>query len=310
MTTAATRPITEVPEGTRILRGKDCWWIVYGSGPTVARLPCEAAVEAGDGPLLVPEALSALEGQGFFDSKPSTTYALTVLTATACNLGCAYCFQNLELPKEGSHAPPRIKNAVLTPELAERVASFTKRQMTRFSLPACSLLLFGGEPLLNPSGCLELLRALQPLNLTGSEIITNGVLLNQNLAEQLSAAGLRRVQITFDGNRTSHDTIRVTRNGRGTYDQILRNVTAAAKRTDLSWHFRVNISHRNLDGLDTLIDDLGEAVPRGRTSLHLALIDDNGLGYENTVGYSSEYTRRFIDLHDRAISHGMFIPVS
>lgn len=182
--------------------------------------------------------------------------------------------------------------------------------MTRFSLPDSSLLLFGGEPLLNPAGSLNLLRAMQPLHLADAEIITNGVLLTRTLADELAEAGLRRVQITFDGNRNVHDQIRVTRNGRGTYDKILRNVTAAAESTDLSWHFRVNISHRNLNGLETLIDDLGQAVPPGRTSLHLALIDDVGLGYDNTVGYSAEYIQRFADLHKRAVSHGMFIPVS
>nr|WSS66254.1 radical SAM protein [Streptomyces sp. NBC_01177] len=314
MTTAATRstpsdqPPALPPEGTRLLKGEQCWWVIYGSA--IARLPHQAVTEAPGGLMLVPEARTALDDQDFFFIAPTTTYAVTVLTATACNLGCAYCFQNLELPAAGSHAPPRIKNAVLTPELATAVAAFVKSQMTRFSLPDSSLLLFGGEPLLNPAGSLNLLRAMQPLHLADAEIITNGVLLTRTLADELAEAGLRRVQITFDGNRNVHDQIRVTRNGRGTYDKILRNVTAAAESTDLSWHFRVNISHRNLNGLETLIDDLGQAVPPGRTSLHLALIDDVGLGYDNTVGYSAEYIQRFADLHKRAVSHGMFIPVS
>lgn len=293
---------------TRLLRGCDAWWVIHNN--KIARLPLQATHQTSDGPLLMPEALAALQDQGFFTAPPHTTYAVTVLTTTACNLGCSYCFQNTALPEEGSFAPPRMPKAVLTPRRVELVAAFVRDQLARYGLTQTSVLLFGGEPLLNPDGALGLLRALTPLGLTDAEIITNGVLLIRQRAIELVEAGLKRVQITFDGARGTHDTIRVTRSGRGTYNTILRNVTAAAEATDLSWHFRINISHRNLHGLEELIDDLGRAIPPGRTSLHLALIDDIGLGYDNTVGYTTEYLDRFAALHQQAIDYGMYIPLS
>ncbi|WP_327389393.1 radical SAM protein [Streptomyces microflavus] len=296
------------PEDLRLLAGEDCWWAV--SGTRTARLPKHAVTQTSGRNILVPEALDALNAQRFFRAAPRDTYAVTVLTATACNLGCNYCFQNLELAPQGSYAPPRIPNEVLDTERVQNVVSFVKRQMRTYGFSQSSLLVFGGEPLLNPAGTLDLLHAMSDVNLIDADMVTNGVLLKPSLATQLAAAGLNRAQITFDGAQNLHDQIRVTRNGRGTYDQILRNVRHAAEKTELSWHFRVNISHRNLDGLETLIDDLGTAVPAGRASLHLALIDDNGLGYENTVGYSAEYAQRFTELHERAIAHGLFIPLS
>lgn len=273
-------------------------------------MPLAAVTEEAGVKTLVREAYTALESQQFFRPTRNTSYAITVLTATACNLGCSYCFQNLGLPVEGSYAPPRIRTAVLTSDLVDKVAAFVERQMRRFALTESSLLLFGGEPLLNPLGALQMLRALQPFNMVSAEIITNGVLLTPSLAAKLAAAGLRRVQITFDGARPDHDRIRVTRNGRGTYDAILRNITAAAQDTDLTWHFRVNVSHHNIKGLEDLVDDLGRAMPPGRASLHLALIDDVGFGYVNNVGYTARVADRFIALHSRAIEHGMTIPVS
>lgn len=307
-TNGITPPSDQVPENLRLLRGTDCWWAVYGTKS--ARLPAHAVTQTSDGRRLVAEALSALTTQGFFHVPPRETYAVTVLTATACNLGCNYCFQNVEMAPQGSYAPPRIPDKALTDDRVADVVTFVKRQMTASSLPQSSLLVFGGEPLLNPSGTLDLLNGMQDVNLIDADIVTNGVLLTRPLAEQLAAAGLRRAQITFDGTRNLHDQIRVTRNGRGTYDKILRNVRQAAESTDLSWHFRVNISHRNLDGLESLIDDLGTAVPAGRASLHLALIDDSGLGYDNAVGYSNQYAQRFSELHDRAIGYGIYIPLS
>lgn len=297
-----------VPDGMRLLRGTECWWVIHGSKH--ARLPLAAVIQTEAGNRVLDDVLNALRERDFFTKPAVTAYAVTVLTATACNLGCAYCFQNLELPAAGSFAPPRIRNEVLTPDRVRNVADFIARQMAAASLDQTTLLLFGGEPLLNPEGSLELLRALKPMNLVDAEMVTNGVLLHRRLAGELSRAGLNRVQITFDGAESVHDTIRVTRNGRGTYAKILRNVAQAAEETDLSWHFRVNISHHNLDGLEKLIDDLGDVVPGERASLHLALIDDSGLGYENEVGYAPEYAQRFKQLHTQAIAYGMHVPLS
>lgn len=310
MTVTAKPPAPAAPDERtiRLLPTDNAWWVVYQD--KIARLPGHAAQPGEHGPTLIAEAERALQEQSFFTIAPASTYAITVLTATACNLGCAYCFQNTALPAEGSFAPPRMAKAVLTPQRVQKVAAFVAEQMRRHSLSDTSLLLFGGEPLLNPDGALGMLRALAPLGMSKAEIITNGVPLTRQRAIDLAEAGLRRVQITFDGARGSHDTIRVTRNGRGTYDTILRNVTAAAEATNLDWHFRVNISHRNLDGLDELIEDLATAAPSARTSLHLALIDDVGLGYENAVGYDDDLRDKMISLHQRAIGHGMFIPLS
>ena len=276
----------------------------------IARLPEPAAEQTDHGPTLTEQARAALDDRAFFAVQPRTAYAITVLTATACNLGCSYCFQNTALPAEGSFAPPRMPSATLDQDGVARIAAFVNNQMSKYDLRSCSLLLFGGEPLLNPAGCIAMLRALTQLNLTTAEIITNGVLLTPAMAVELAAAGLRRVQITFDGPQASHDKIRVTRNGHGTYDAILRNIAAAAQQTHLDWHFRVNISHRSIDGLAGLIDELGRIAPGTRTSLHLALIDDIGLGYDNTIGYTDDYMHKIIDLHDQAISHGIHVPLS
>jgi uncharacterized protein len=189
-------------------------------------------------------------------------------------------------------------------------ARFVKGQMERYGYEACSLLLFGGEPLLNPEGALAVLRSLGSVGMSTASIITNGVLLDPTLARRLYDAGLRRAQITFDGVRETHDQIRVSRNGRGTYDSIIRNVRQAAEATGLAWHFRINVSHRNFDGLERLIDDISSAVPGSKAALGLALIDDSGIGYENEVGYSEKDAERFQSLNRYAIERGLTVPIS
>lgn len=306
----------------RLIASRGGWWALNSTH--AARLPHHAVQRVGNEPCdlvgldrerglaLTEDALAALELGGFFTVTPSDNFAVTVLTATACNLGCNYCFQNTSLAAPGSHAPPRIKAAVLDSAQISASVAFIARQMTAAELTSTSVLLFGGEPLLNVLGCVGLLCALTPLNLVDAEIVTNGVLLTPRTARNLRRAGLRRVQVTFDGDRVAHDRVRVTRNGRPTYDNILRNVRASSAAVpDLAWNFRVNVSHHNLETLFNLVEDLAHAVHDARqVTMHLALIDDNGLGYENAVGYDPALTATFIAVNAAAIRAGMQVPPS
>lgn len=312
----------------RILSSKTHWWVLAGSkaarlpldaveplGPEDSASPAGVSLEAVDrerGWRLAPAAVGSLVEAEFFMSPPQDNYAVTVLTATACNLGCNYCFQNTALAPVGSFAPPRIERAVLDNQLVDASVAFIGRQVQRYDMSTVSLLLFGGEPLLNPAGCLRLLTRVGPLNLVDAEIVTNGVLLTAPLTRSLVDAGLRRVQVTFDGDGESHDALRVTRNGRPTYRAILRNVAASsAESPGLSWNFRVNVSHHNVGALSRLLDDLAATVSNARQiTLHLALIDDNGLGYENAVGYDRDLAETFVALHKQAIQAGMRVPPS
>lgn len=303
--------------GLRLIAGEQAWWAI--SGGLAARLPTDAVTDSDASPelwvdtlrgrALVPEAVSALSSAGFF-TEARGTYALTVLTATNCNLGCAYCFQNVAPPSAGSFAPPRIATKVLSRATSEAVSDFARRQMDHVGALDASLLIFGGEPLLNVAGCQYLLDALAPLALRSAEIVTNGVLLTEAVAQTLVDHGLTRVQISFDGAREEHDATRVTRNGRATYGEILRNVVSVARsHPSLAWNLRVNVSHRNVERLHHLVADLAGAVePASEASFRLALIDDTGLGYDNHVGYDQSWADRFIALNDQAINAGLSVP--
>jgi uncharacterized protein len=303
----------------RLIPGRRGWWLLAGGRAVLlppegvrTTLPGEASARGCDterARCLTPAAMDALVTTGLVDAAeaPGTNYAVTVLTATNRNLGCDYCFQNISMAPAGSYAPPRIKTAVLGETEARSICDFVARQMRASQLTSTSMLLFGGEPLLNFAGCIAMLEGLRPLNLVDSEIVTNGVLLTPRKAQRLEDAGLRRVQITFDGARPAHDQVRVTRNGRPTYDAILKNVAAAiAVAPDLAWNFRVNVSHLNVDGLDDLVDDLAAVVDGARlVTLHLAMIDDTGLGYENNLGYDQSLAENFVAANRRAIAAGI-----
>lgn len=277
------------------------WWCIFG--PKVARLP-GVAVDDGH---LTDEARNALEARDFF-AQSKEPFAVTMLTATSCNLGCAYCFQNTQV-SSNPFAPTRIAKSSLTDETVIKVKRFVQTRMAQHDFESVSLLLFGGEPLLNPDGCVSILRALTPLGLVHADMISNAVLLKASLAKRLFAAGLRKIQVTFDGAPQDHDTTRVDHRGSGTYRSILDNIKAAAECTSIQWQFRVNVSHHNLDRLDDLVEDLGELALTSRKSVRLALIDDVGIGYENALRYTDELAGRFVRLIGRIMDHGFNVPL-
>lgn len=168
----------------RIIPTNDGWWCTAPG--QAALLPPDAYIDGQ----LVEEARSALAAHGFFRDKV-TEFSVTVLTATTCNLGCAYCFQNLEQGAKNPYAPPRIKASMVDETAIANIHAFVRRRMRTLGLSKLSVLLFGGEPLLNLDGCTKLLSSLNPLGMHRAHMVTNAVLLRPNVAQQLQEAGPR-----------------------------------------------------------------------------------------------------------------------
>lgn len=126
-----------------------------------------------------------------------------------CNLRCVYC-----MPSEGMTFLPRSE--VLTFEEIARVATVAR------SLGVRSVRLTGGEPLVRRNIC-DLIARVADVGFDDVALTTNGILLT-GLADQLAAAGLRRVNISCDSLRpTRFASIR----RRGELDPVLDAMDAA-----------------------------------------------------------------------------------
>lgn len=288
--------------GERILRGAKNWWFIGPGG--VARL--RAGNLTADGGL-TPEAERRLRDAGLLSVPPIRTYSLTVLTSTDCNLGCGYCFQNTGQDTTGGDRPPRIAHARLTSPTISDILSFTERQMAAAELDRLRILLFGGEPLLNPRGCLELLARAADYGLTSAWMISNATLLTPPLARQLQDRKLDSIQVTFDGDRDVHDQIRVRRSHGGTFESIVRNVARASEVTSIRWLLRVNVSHHSYPGVDPLIDRLAAAFDPSRCTIYFARVGDVGVGYGNNLLHTSELVASFTRWHRRALDAGFTV---
>ncbi|MGW0898068.1 radical SAM protein, partial [Streptomyces goshikiensis] len=173
-----------LPSGARLLKGERNWWFLGPGG--VARLRDRHVTANG---ALRPDAEQRLHETGMFAPGRISAYSLTVLTSTHCNLGCGYCFQNTAQDDLGGSRPPRIAQTRLTSQTITEILGFTERQMAEAGLDKLRILLFGGEPLLNPRGCLELLERAAGIAPTSAWMISNATLLTPSLARRLSDLG-------------------------------------------------------------------------------------------------------------------------
>ncbi len=134
---------------------------------------------------------------------------LRISVTDRCNLRCTYC-----MPERGMTFLPR--SALLTFDEIVRVAAVAQ------GIGVTSLRLTGGEPLVRVD-LADLVARLSALGLDDLSLTTNGMLLAPQ-ADQLSAAGLRRVNISCDSLRW--DRFGSMRR-RGDLATVLRSMDAA-----------------------------------------------------------------------------------
>lgn len=198
------------------------------------------------------------------------TYFLTLVTTTACNLRCPYCFQNTAVaPGGGPGAVQRVPATFMTRATLSLALDWVASQMQASGASTLHLLLFGGEPLLKPPLCLAALRGSRSLGLTDASMVTNGVYLTPDLATQLEAAALTALQVTLDGPRSTHDNLRISVSTPETFDLIVSNVRACADQTSIGLTVRVNVTNAALDSLPHLLHDLARHLPPDRIRIDL-----------------------------------------
>lgn len=127
-------------------------------------------------------------------SSDSENATFTIMTTSACNARCYYCYEKGILQEN------------MTEETANRVVEFIVKKS--HDKPV-SISWFGGEPLFNKKIiniiCTELKE--KGLKYTSS-MITNGLLVNQILEEEISLWNFREVQITLDAIGKKYNQIK------------------------------------------------------------------------------------------------------
>ena len=177
---------------------------------------------------------------------------VTVLTTLQCNFACDYCFQ-------GDHGDHNLFAQKMTLEQAAQVVRWVEERLDAVRPGRFILTLFGGEPLLNlPVAYYLAEQCFAACRASGIEqkvtVITNGLLLTEEVVRRLLPYNLVGVKITLDGDRETHNRMRPLRGRQGTFDRIVENMRHVAHLVPLT--VGGNFDESSVDSYPALLDFL------------------------------------------------------
>jgi uncharacterized protein len=181
---------------------------------------------------------------------PSPIKAMCLLIAEDCNLRCKYCFA-----EGGDYG--KGKRSVMTLATAKAAIDFLIKNS--YDREMLELDFFGGEPLMNWDVVREtVLYGREQEKLHGKKfrftLTTNGLLLDDEKIDFINKE-MSTVVLSLDGRREVHDAMRVSENGKGSYDAILPKFKALIdKRGGKDYYIRGTFTKQNLDFADDVMD--------------------------------------------------------
>jgi uncharacterized protein len=176
-------------------------------------------------------------------------YYLHINPTVDCNFRCWYCYEN------------HVKGSKMSYEVMESVKKLMEHTINNQpNLQTFILSFFGGEPLMYfdiiARPLIDYLYTLcTPI---GKKVkihfTSNGYLLNKSLIDYLKNKDVS-FQITLDGARENHNQTRFTKNKKGSYDQIIRNIKDLA-RIGARVILRINYTAANISNVYKIQQDL------------------------------------------------------
>uniref|UniRef100_A0A7C4YDI8 Radical SAM protein n=1 Tax=candidate division WOR-3 bacterium TaxID=2052148 RepID=A0A7C4YDI8_UNCW3 len=170
---------------------------------------------------------------------------LNINVAHACNFACKYCYAG-----HGLYDSPIEE--VMSSEIAQITAEFFLRNFEKIK----GVVFFGGEPLLNIKAIEKICETFDKYvkeNPPEFAVLTNGSIFNNDIANVLSKYHIA-VNISIDGPQEIHDNLRTYKNGKGTFQEIVKNIERFKELNITIWyeasytplHKKMNINKHQL----------------------------------------------------------------
>lgn len=182
-------------------------------------------------------------------------YHLIINPTLACNFKCWYCYEE----NKGG----KMSNATIL-----RIKKHIRNKIEIEHIPSLHIGWFGGEPLLGFNN------VVYPISLYAkklckknnipfsSSITTNGYLINEEMIEKIKKINLSSFQITLDGDREKHNSIR-NNNGKPSYDKIIENINLICTKIKNSHiNLRINYDEKTFtrENIFSLLDEFPSEI--------------------------------------------------
>lgn len=180
-----------------------------------------------------------------------------------CNFKCWYCYET------------HIKNSRMSQTTITKVLKLIDNISTMPKIKNLYLSWFGGEPLLYFDKVM--IPILEYANQKTSEfnigfqsdITTNGLLINKNIIDKFLKYNVAHAQITIDGHRDLHNTVRFVHKERGSYDEIINNVKLLCNN-GITTTLRINFTSETLNTILNVIEDIQDMSNKDKENLEIS----------------------------------------
>lgn len=180
-----------------------------------------------------------------------------------CNFKCWYCYEN------------HIKSSKMSEDIINKVYKLIDNVTSKEKTKNLYLSWFGGEPLLYfDKVMIPILKYANRKTIEKnigfeSDITTNGYLINQKMIDNFIKYNITHNQITLDGHRDLHNTVRNVNEKRGSYDEIINNVKLLCKN-NISTTLRINFTNETLNTVLNVIEDISDISNDDREWLEIS----------------------------------------
>ncbi len=173
---------------------------------------------------------------------PFVVKALCLHVAHDCNMRCKYCFAST-----GDFKGNRL---LMPSQIGKKSIDFViQNSGNRRNI---EIDFFGGEPLMNFDVVKEIVEYAKDEGVKHNKnfrftITTNGLLLNEEIKQYINN-NMYNVVLSLDGRKETNDRMRVTINGKGSYDSIVdKFIDMANSRKQDNYYVRGTFTKNNLD---------------------------------------------------------------
>jgi uncharacterized protein len=226
---------------------------------------------------------------------------LIILPTEKCNLDCVYCYEKFEI-------------GMMSQEHVEAIKKLISRRV--YEIDRLTIQWFGGEPLLgypiikDIMNHVKVLQKSNPSLFLTSNATTNGYLLTPERLSELVSLNVNDYQITFDGDKELHDTLRRKRGDNGpSFDVIWKNIIAA-HNTNLNFimTLRMHVNSLNRDSMEFLLRRVEKEIgPDKRFMAHIRFLSRLGGPNDKELPITDD-TKAILDLKCIATSIGLQAP--
>ena len=176
----------------------------------------------------------------FIDERDNDEVQLFFTPWYTCNFDCSYCFQD-----EYTNPNDNVK--------AEVIDAFFNYVDKNLAGRQKYITIFGGEPLLNSpvkrESIVQVITGANKRNLDIA-IVTNGYYISDYI-DILKTANIREIQVTLDGTQHVHDSRRMLKGGKGSFNKIAEGIDLLLEN-NIPINLRMIVDKDNVNNLPDL----------------------------------------------------------